>query len=635
MCGICGIVANDPQQVVDQAVIERMKASIAHRGPDDEGIHIEPGVGLGFRRLSIVDLEHGHQPMSNEDGSYWIVFNGEIYNHGDLRPFLKGRSHQFKTRCDTETIVHLFEEEGTRGFSRMNGMFALCIWDRRTARAVLCRDRLGIKPLYYRITEEGLSFASEIKALLQDGTGTASIDPEGIEEYLTFRFVAGDRTLFKGIYALSPGQVLIYEQGRVTREWFWKMPEPGEVLRKDKQVSLNELDGYLEESVTLRLMSDVPVGTFCSGGIDSGLTTAYATEGGMNGIDTFSVGFSERDFDETRFAELVSKRYSTRHHPLVITNESFAEFLPKAVWYNDEPLNHANSVPIHLIARLARQFVTVVLTGEGADELFAGYPRYNIAKIWMGASLLPVELRKLWRSLTSLAGGRRLRKLGYYMPFSAVEAALRNAAFLQSEVVRGLLSDGVPASDFPFRRSLLDSPTLARKDLLDRLWRLDLRTYLVSLLNRMDKMTMAASIEARVPFLDHRLVEWALRVSPALKLHGFTNKYLVRRLGLTKLPREVVERGKSGFGLPIGLWLKEERLLGRYLDLFFDDAFGRRDYLNIPRVRSLVREHLSGTADHAEAIWNLINLELWHRMFLEGDLSWLDQESAGGSAIDS
>lgn len=626
MCGICGLVTSHRQQTVDQAVIERMKASIAHRGPDDDGTHIEPGVGLGFRRLSILDLAHGHQPMSNDNRSVWIVFNGEIYNHGDLRPLLESHGHRFKTRCDTETIIHLFEEEGVAGLSRMNGMFAFCIWDRARQRAVLCRDRLGIKPLYYRLTEHGLSFASEIKALLKDGTATASIDPECVEEYLTFRFVAGDRTLFKDIYSLPPGEILTYERGAVSRTRFWTMPEPAGAFANDEGAYLRELDVHLEDSVRLRLLSDVPVGAFCSGGIDSGLTTAYATEAGLQGIETFSVGFSEKDFDETRFATLVSDRYSTRHHVLTITNEAFADSLPRTIWYNDEPLNHANSVPLHLLARLARQFVTVVLTGEGADEEFAGYPRYNIAKAWMGVSLLPMVLRKVLRSV-SMIGGRRVRKLGYHMPVAAVELAMMNSAFVPTEVVRGLLSSASPPADLRFRRSLLEAPELTRDDLLDRLWRLDLRTYLVSLLNRMDKMTMAASIEARVPFLDHRVVEWALRVPARLKLHGFTNKYLIRRLAMTRLPREVVHRRKSGFGVPIGRWVRDERLLGRYVDLLFDDRFNSRDYLNVRRVRSLLRAHLAGSADHGEVIWNLINLELWHRIFLEHDLSWLNQGS--------
>jgi asparagine synthase (glutamine-hydrolysing) len=627
MCGICGLIQEDRTVEVSPDLIERMKDTLAHRGPDDHGTYVEPGVGLGFRRLSIIDLSGGHQPMCNEDGSVWIVFNGEIYNHSELRPRLEGRGHQFRTRCDTETIIHLYEEEGVEGFAALNGMFAFCIWDRRRERAVIVRDRLGIKPLYYRLTDHGMVFGSEIKAMLEADPARPSLDPEAVEEFLLFRFVAGERTLFRDIRSVAPGEVLIYEQGDLKRRYFWKLPERADYLDGDETALTEELAGLLDESVSLRLMSDVPVGAFCSGGIDSGLTTAYATEHGLHGIDTFSVGFREADFDETRYAKLVSDRYETRHHELTINNQTFSESLPKIIWYNDEPLNHANSVPIHHIARLARQFVTVVLTGEGADELFAGYPRYNIAKIWTLLGGLPRSVREQMNRLTGLMGSRRLRKLGAALPLGPAEVALFNSAFLTSDLTHGFLPYGAPPPDLSFRRSFLENPSVGRNDLLDRLWRLDLRTYLVSLLNRMDKMTMAASIEARVPFLDHKIVEWALRVPPSFKLRGFKNKHLVRRLGLAKLPHEVVNRSKSGFGVPVGRWFRERQFLGRYLDFFFDDRFRGRDYLNVSRVRALVRDHLDGRRDHGEAIWNLVNLELWHRIFLEGDLGLLDQES--------
>lgn len=630
MCGICGIIHRDHDNPVAPDTIERMKATITHRGPNDHGTHIDGGVGLGFQRLSIIDLEHGHQPMCNEDESVWIVFNGEIYNHADLRPALEAKGHRYRTRCDTETIVHLYEEEGIDGFAKLNGMFAICLWDQRKQRAVLVRDRLGIKPLYYTMTPDGLVFGSEIKAVLQADGVSRAIDPASVEEYLTFRFPGGENTLFRDIHIVQPGEVLILEGGNLTRQTFWDLPEPGDVLPSDKKALTDELDRILDDSVKLRLMSDVPVGAFCSGGIDSGLTTAYATKHGMHGIHTFSVGFHEADFDESPYAKMVSDRYETTHHMMKIDNEAYADSLPRIIWYHDEPLNHANSVPIHHVARLASDFVTVVLTGEGADELFGGYPRYNIAKVCAAAMMAPRAARRMLKGIAGLTGMRRVQKLGYYLPMDAPDVAMRNSAFLETEFVRSLLPASAPVADLAYRRGLVTNPDVQRGDLLDRMWRLDLRTYLVSLLHRMDKMTMAASIEARVPFLDHRLVEWALRVPPDAKLHRFTNKYLVRRLGLQMLPSEVIHRPKSGFGVPIGRWVRDGKLMGRYMDLFFDDEFGRRDYMNVSAVRALVKEHLGGGRDHGEAIWNLMNLELWHRIFLDGDESWLQQ--SGGAA---
>jgi len=625
MCGICGIINHDHANPVDAGTLERMKAVITHRGPDDHGTHIDGGAGLGFRRLSIIDLKLGHQPMSNEDGSVWVVFNGEIYNHEDIRGELIARGHQYKTRCDTETIIHLYEEEGINAFSRLNGMFALAIWDGRKKRAILVRDRLGIKPLYYVQNGGRLIFGSEIKTILEAAPDCREVNVDCVPEYLTFRYPAGEQTMFRDIRCLLPGHILTLQDGRTTIEKFWDLPDPQDTFSVKENTLMEQLDELLNNSVKLRLMSDVPLGSFCSGGVDSGLTTAYATKHGKLGIDTFSVGFDEADFDESLFAKMVSDRYQTRHHTLTINNRKFADSLPKIIWYYDEPLNHANSVPIHHIAKLARQFVTVVLTGEGSDELFAGYPRYNIAKIYSKAMAVPRFGRALFKKAVDLTSMRRVRKLGYFMPMSPSEVAVYNASFVERPFVRDLLPESAVNSALEYRYSFTHNPEIGRRDLLTRLWRLDMKTYLVSLLHRMDKMTMAASIEARVPFLDHRVVEWGLRVPPTLKINGFTNKYLVKKLGVTLLPREVIFRGKSGFGVPIGRWARDDKLLGRYLKLFAEPEFTNRDYLNVGRVRQVVSEHLEGKTDHGEVLWNLINLELWHRIFIDRQNHWVDE----------
>ena len=620
MCGICGIINACSENSVDKATLERMKQVITHRGPDDHGTYLSGHVGLGFRRLSIIDLKHGHQPMSNEDGSVWIVFNGEIYNHAELRKVLISKGHVYKTDCDTESIIHLYEEEGLKAFSKLNGMFALAIWDARKREFYLVRDRLGIKPLYYTLTKNGLIFGSEIKAILEHSDAPRNLNSDGLEEFLTFRYLAGEQTLFRGIFSLLPGHILGYREGEIKLTKYWDLDEPREYLPANETAILEQLDELLQDSVRMRLMSDVPLGSFCSGGVDSGLTTAYATKHGKHGIDTFSVGLHEPEFDESDYAKMVSKRYETRHHTMKIDNMVFSDTLPKIIWYHDEPLNHANSVPIHHISKLARNFVTVVLTGEGSDELFGGYPRYNIANVCRRLQMLPRFCRKAIKNVIALSTMRRLNKLGHFLPESLPEVAVYNSQFNRPASIENLLPVEFRGMKSEFRYAQVTNPDVTSRNLLARLWRLDLKTYLVSLLSRMDKMTMAASIEARVPFLDHRLVEWGLRVPDPLKLKKLQNKYIVKKLSESFLPRDVIYRSKSGFGLPISDWVMDNKGLGRYLDLFFEPRFGQREFLDVQNVRRLIKEHRAGKADHGEVIWELINLEIWYRTFFENGL---------------
>lgn len=620
MCGICGVINASSENDVDKETLEKMKEVIRHRGPDDHGTYLSGHVGLGFRRLSIIDLKHGHQPMSNEDGTVWIVFNGEIYNHGELRKELISKGHVYKTDCDTESIVHLYEEEGLDAFTKLNGMFALAIWDARKREFYLVRDRLGIKPLYYTSTKNGLIFGSEIKAILEHPDTPRNLNSEGLEEFLTFRYLAGEQTLFRGIFSLLPGHIMGYREGEIKLTKYWDLDEPREYLPENETAILEQLDELLQDSVRMRLMSDVPLGSFCSGGVDSGLTTAYATKHGKHGIDTFSVGLHEPEFDESDYAKMVSERYETRHHTMKIDNMVFSDTLPKIIWYHDEPLNHANSVPIHHISKLARNFVTVVLTGEGSDEIFGGYPRYNIASICGKVHVLPRFFRKSIKSVIALSSMRRLNKLGHFLPESLPQVAVYNSQFNRPAIVEKLLPVELRNMGSEFRYAQVTNPDVTSRTLLARLWRLDLKTYLVSLLGRMDKMTMAASIEARVPFLDHRLVEWGLRVPDPLKIKRLQNKYIVKKLSESFLPRDVIYRSKSGFGLPISDWVMDNKGLGRYLDLFFEPRFGQREFLDVQNVQRLIKEHRAGKADHGEVIWELINLEIWYRTFFENGL---------------
>lgn len=621
MCGICGLFNHDPARPVAEEVLASMTAVLEHRGPDDSGMHCEGPVGLGFRRLSIVDLSAGHQPMTNEDGTLWIVFNGEIYNHLDIRKDLEARGHRYRTRADTETILHLYEEEGVEGFSRMIGMFAFAIWDGPLRRLVLARDRLGIKPLHYAEVNGGLAFASEVKALLRHPEVSARLDSDSVHEFLTFRYVAGEKSLFQGIRNLLPGHLLICEGGTVKDRTFWDVGLQAADPALTEESALEELEERLSDSVRLRLMSDVPLGTFCSGGVDSGLTTALARRYHDAELNTFSVGFHEPAWDETHFAEKVSTRYGTRHHVIRVDAATYADSLPRLIWYHDDPLYHPSSVLIYHVSRLARQHVTVVLTGEGADELFGGYPRFLIPRAIGKVRWIPKGVRRIVAAGLEHLPGHRGRKLAQTLPLSLKEAVLFNAAYTPPARVTALLRNPWPEDALAHRLSFLRDLEAGGDRSVERAMLLDLKVYIPSLLHRQDKMSMAASIESRVPFLDHRLVEWAGRVPLSLKIRGVQNKYIVKKLGEKYLPHEAIYRQKSGFGVPVAEWLRNPEGLGRFLPLLEGGKAEIGHLFREEKLAEYVREHREGKRNHAELLWSLLNLELWHRIFVSGNMA--------------
>ncbi len=620
MCGICGIVNRDKDNIVDKDILIQMRDVMTHRGPDDDGIYINNNAGLGFRRLSIVDLSTGHQPICNEDGNIWLIFNGEIYNHQDLRKDLIAKGHQYKTKSDTESILHLYEEEGIDGFKKMNGMFGIAIWDDKKKRLILVRDRLGIKPLYYHHSNKGFAFASEIKSIFKSDFLRPEINADGLEEYLIFRFVSGEKTMFKNIYNLLPGHILILENGKIETKKFWDLPNSNEYLRMGESEAVTKLDELLNASVKYRLMSDVPLGTFCSGGVDSSLTSAYASRLGNFNLNTFSVGFEEKDFDESRYALMVSQKFGTNHHTITVNNQTFADVLPKMIWHNDEPLNHANSVQIFLISQLAKQFVTVVLTGEGSDELFGGYPRYNIAKIYSRLYGFPRFAKNVFSQVAKYGNMRRMNKLAQLLPLELQEMAVLNSSFVTPQQASAILANSSGYSYIRDRLSLIPGWQINPGNLTESILRIDLKNYLVSILNRQDKMSMAASIEARVPFLDHRLVEWATTVPLNLKIKGFDTKAIVKELAEKSLPMEIITRKKSGFGVPLSRWFRDDKGMGRYLKLFSEEKYAQRGYIDSAVVRNLANEHLSGKFDHGELLWELVSLELWHRIYIDNEI---------------
>lgn len=613
MCGIAGILYFDPSRKCDAQAVTRMCNVIRHRGPDDEGIYVSANVGLGHRRLSIIDLATGHQPMVSNDEPIGIVFNGEIYNYKELRAELIRKGFSFRTESDTEVILNLYLDVGKNCVRYLNGMFAFAIWDGRDRSLFLARDHMGIKPLYYAKNDEGLVFASEIKALFQSGLIDPVCNRDAIPEYLLFRYIAGEKTLFKGVQALLPGNTMSVQDGKISIERYWSPATGIQTTPVSMSEATRQLETLLRDAIKRQMISDVPLGTFCSGGLDSSLVTAIAAEYAGPKLNTFSVGFHEPDYDETRFARMVAKKYNTVHHEIKVDNREFSSLLPKMIWHNDEPLNFTNSIQIYALSSLAKKYVTVVLTGEGSDELFGGYPRYYIPRMaralkWAGRLAGP--LLDIAKSLTH---DHRFGRLKMYLGTPADQLVMFNAATLPTSFRDSTGCDFTDA-DWAYRTQQLQELRGETADPVIQTATLDQMTYLVSILNRQDKMSMAASIEARVPYLDVRLVEFANRLPPGLKLTWLKRKVLVGKLARGFLPGEVIDRRKSGFGVPVGRWMRADQGLGeRVAALPESDAV--TSFIDRHRIRRIVDDHRSGRTDHSEFLWAALNLALWHEQF--------------------
>ena len=557
--------------------------------------------------------------MSIEDNSLWLVFNCEIYNYLNLREKLESKGHTYRTSSDTEAIEHLYEEYGDACVEHLNGMFAFALWDSHCKRLFLARDRMGIKPLYYTQTSQGrFLFASEIKALLTQPDVTRSVNTEVLEEFLTFHYVLHPNTIFESINSLPPGHTLVWKDGDIRIHQYWER-SPEEHPEPDTESALlEELKERLWDSTRYRLISDVPLGTFNSGGIDSSLVTAIVSEFPNSQLNTFSVGFHEKEWDERPFAKLVSERFHTTHHTIVVEEDQYADLLPKVIWHHDEPLNQPHCVHFYLLCKLAKHLVTVVLTGEGSDELFAGYPRYNIIAIASLMNRFPKPMTRSLGELLKVTGDHRLTKLSDNFNRTPLELTLRNSQFVPEYVARPLISSDILRDGFRERSALFQKATaFADRSPLSRMLYFDQKTYLVSLLNRMDKMSMAWGLEARVPFLDHRLVNFSHQVPARHKMRWFQNKRLLKKLALRYLPPAIVHRHKSGFGVPISQWFRNERFLGRYLDLLLERGFQNLGYFKSDVVEKIVSEHRARKQDYGNALWALTNFAIWHSIFIE------------------
>jgi asparagine synthase (glutamine-hydrolysing) len=615
VCGIAGTVAAHGDAPAP-AALEAMGAALAHRGPNDGTVSVWGRAGFSFRRLSIIDVAGGRQPIDNEDASVHVILNGEIYNYQELRAELEQRGHRFKTRSDVETVVHGYEEYGDAIVKRLRGMFALALWDEKRQRLLLARDRLGKKPLVYWCADGRLSFASEFQALLRDAAVPREADLLAIHHYLTYQYVPAPLTAFRGVRKLPPGHTLVFENGATRVEPYWTLPyrEPLGLGLEDAAAEVRRL---LRDAVRVRLMSEVPLGAFLSGGIDSSSVVALMSEFGR--VKTFSVGFAEEGFDELRYARMVAQRYATEHQEFVVEPRA-AEVLPRLVRHYGEPFADSSAVPTYYVSQMAAQHVRVALNGDGGDELFAGYDRYKVLRLFVALGGIP-GVRRLGRAAAELAGGLlppRAQRLLRVLSARPEETYARTVSYFLPEEKQALYGDAMRAAS-----AGVDSYELlyerfrewAGADLLARTLHVDTLTYLPGdLLVKVDIAAMAVSLEGRSPFLDHPLVEFAARLPSSLKLSGGRGKHVLRHAVADLLPDEILARPKMGFGVPIARWFKGE-LREFSADVLFSRAAQERGLLRPEAVRAVWDEHQSGRRDRSNPLWALLCLELWFREF--------------------
>ncbi len=628
MCGITGFVdqwdaKKDLAPAERAQTLERMCRVITHRGPDDQGVMVKEGVGFGMRRLSIIDLAGGHQPMTNEDGAISIVFNGEIYNYRELQPPLESQGHTFRTNSDTESIVHAYEQHGPACVDQLRGMFAFAIWDDREKKLFIARDRVGKKPLYYTITRNGtFVFGSELKSLLQHPDVEREINPQSLDAYFSLGYVPDPLSIFSNIEKLPPGHHLTFSQGRLQVERYWDFSYHTNGNGHRARDYFEELRSLLDESVRLRLISDVPLGAFLSGGIDSSTIVALMARQMDQPVKTFSIGFEEDSYDELKYARLTAKKYGTDHHEFLVTPD-ICEVVDQLAWHFDEPFADSSAIPTYVVSKLAREHVTVVLTGDGGDELFAGYTRYVTERQRSRFDAIPGFVKQqvmspMSRWLPHGAWGRN------YLHNAALDSVNR---YLDNVSIFSLLNkDGLYTAEFSDQLRNVSqlgsyfeelSSNVKSNAPLDALLYIDSKTYLPGdILTKVDRMSMAVSLEARVPLLDHKLIEFVTRIPADLKMAGLETKHLFKQAVADLVPPEVLTRPKQGFGVPIHKWINQQ-LRERIHDTLSDPRTLQRGYVSRSHVEVLLDEHERGRRDHAMALWSLLMLELWHRQFMD------------------
>ncbi|MBX5479991.1 MAG: asparagine synthase (glutamine-hydrolyzing) [Pyrinomonas methylaliphatogenes] len=627
MCGITGFVnlQNGFDRAEASQTLDRMCRVITHRGPDDQGVLVTDQVALGMRRLSIIDLAGGHQPIFNEDGTVAVIFNGEIYNYREIKRELEARGHRFRTNSDTETIVHAYEEYGFDCVDHFRGMFAFAIWDERARRLFIARDRVGKKPLYYTLTpQRSLIFGSELKALLEHPEVEREIDYAALDAYLTFGYVPDPLCIFRRVRKLPPGHRLIFANGEIKIEQYWDF-DYCPIEGRSEEEWIEELRACLEDAVRVRLIADVPLGAFLSGGVDSSTVVGLMARAGVRPVKTFSIGFNEDSYNELKYARLAAKRFETDHHEFIVT-PSICQIVDDLAWHFDEPFADSSAIPTYMVSKMARDYVTVVLSGDGGDELFAGYTRYAVDSRRAVFERLPRPLRRGVMQPVSrfLPHGFWGRNYLYNIALDSLDRYIDNVSVFTALAKEKLYSDDLKAR---LRQAGADATALFREraakmcadDSINRLLYLDSKTYLPGdILVKVDRMSMAVSLEARAPLLDHRLIELVGRIPPELKFKDGKLKYIFKRAVEGIVPPEILHRPKQGFGVPIDEWINAQ-LREQIRDTLMSSRARQRGYISLNYVQTLLEEHENGRRDHSTRLWTLFMLEKWARLFVDGE----------------
>jgi asparagine synthase (glutamine-hydrolysing) len=617
MCGICGKINFDLEKPVDRDLVQRMTKTMTHRGPDQSGYFFEKNVGLGHRRLNIIDLSTGEQPISNEDDNLSIIYNGEIYNYQYLREDLLQRGHVFKTKSDTEVILHLYEEYGPASLQKLRGMFPFAIYDKRDKSLFIARDRVGIKPLYYSYGDCCLVFGSEIKSIIEEPTVDTSVNYEGIYNFLSYSYTPGPDTVFKNIHKLQPGHYLIQKNGKTTIEQYWDIDE---FYMSDMEINgkvEDELEKLLEETINIHMISDVPVGFLLSGGIDSTTTLSFYTDKQKSDVKTFTIGFESDEFeDERKYARLAADKFGVDHYETTINEEDFFNFFPKYLWHMEEPIFEPPAISLYYVSKMASEHVKVLLSGEGGDEAFAGYQTYRNL-VWL----------ERIKKLTGSTNGHRSKLISRMIPPKyrpLLHIPINDYYFSRSASPSSLFikeSDTLYSNPFKEQILLTENPYTQYADAMNgvsdlkRMLYVDTKTWLPDrLLTKADKMTMANSIELRVPMLDHVLLEFAAQLPDKLKLNGFNTKHILKKVASKRIPREIIKRKKAGFPTPFSRWLKNKENL--VTDILTDPSTLNRGYFDNDKLNEIVLNPWRRNGSHSMIIFNLLTLEIWHREFV-------------------
>lgn len=626
MCGIAGFISKEANlpTAEREVLLDRMCKIITHRGPDEQGTIVKEKAALGMRRLSIIDLKSGQQPIFDCSGNLGVVFNGEIYNYQSLKKDLEQRGHRFKTNSDTETIVHAYEEFGADCVQHLRGMFAFAIYDFREESLFIARDRVGKKPLFYSLTNKGnLVFGSELKVLIEHGEISKEIDFSALDSYLTFGYVPEEFCIFKGVRKLEPGHFLLFKNGKVETKKYWDFDYSENTEIKSEVEYIEVLREKIREAVKIRLISEVPLGAFLSGGVDSSSIVGMMSQISETPVKTFSIGFNEDTFNELKFARMAAEHFNTEHHEFIVTPD-LVEVVDDLVWHFDEPFADSSALPTFMVSKMARDFVTVVLSGDGGDELFAGYTRYVTDKKRSGLEKLPRAIRQnLLKPLSeALPHGAKGKNFLYNTSLDAIDRYIDSVSHfgklkksgLYSGLLRANLNGGLGRAETIYKQI---AESVSSSDPTDKLLYLDSKTYLPSdILTKVDRMTMAVSLEARVPLLDHELIEFVQKIPSELKLKGLETKYIFKKAMEGIVPNEILYREKQGFGVPINEWINSQ-LKDRIHGILSEKRTQERGYFEPKYIQILLDEHAKNRRDNSHTLWILWMLELWHRNFVD------------------